>query len=707
MPRTEKLYGSSSWIRGWQAWALLSVLSLLPYLPSLRNGFAFDDQSLIQDNSSVLSSSPADAWTRPFWPDRPACGLYRPVTTFSFWLNARVFGMGAGAFHAFNLLLHMATTLVVWRLLRRLFPAWPGRSLCAAALAAIHPLRSEAVVWAVGRSELLAAFWGLLAYLQAVIYCEKQDDHLTATKPPAWILPASGVTFGLAMLSKESAAGLCLLPVLHYFLWGRRKAWRSVFLVWLPPVALMLFLRVLIFGSALAIGQINRVDNILAHMPVWNRMLGALGFQWSLIGQVLLPVRLTPDYSFSQLVPTPAWQIAGAALLVLGATVVVHAARARDWARLWGICFVTFTGLLTSNVLFPIGTVLAERLAYLPSVGAFWLLVDSADRLRLWLRNRLPGAGWLFLVVALSWGVGLGVRAWIRTLDWRDNGTLFRAAAKTSPRSVRVLVARARVYAAAGDLEAAVGEGEKALAQVPDFSPAVEVTTFCLRALGRPQEGCDLAEPIVRAGTGDPLLLCELAYTYLALNRGADADAVFRQASHVLPPGDPRPITGHASALALQSKWIEAEQAWKAAVALTPEDFFTRRNWAYALWQTGAVDSAEAVYRGVLDEIPDDPSGLNDLAWFLAGSSRNPDEAVALARRAFRARPDRDSADTLLEALLRLRGCAAARAWVDSVASDPNPDLHAQILKKLEERCGSTSTGPDRGLGLAGSAGRR
>jgi len=124
---------------------------------------------------------------------------------------------------------------------------------------------------------------------------------------------------------------------------------------------------------------------------------------------------------------------------------------------------------------------------------------------------------------------------------------------------------------------------------------------------------------------------------------------------------------GIASALAAQSRWSEAASAWENAVSRDPGNRLAHHNWAFALWQAGREDEAEAMYRRILRAEPDDP------------------EAVTLARAAYAARPDANAADTLIEALLARDGCSAARAWVDSL--ERSGTVPGSIRSKLAERC--------------------
>jgi len=82
---------------------------------------------------------------------------------------------------------------------------------------------------------------------------------------------------------------------------------------------------------------------------------------------------LSPDYSYPQLLVSAPWMAGGALLALLGLGAIWWIWRRRDAELLWGASFLIAAGALTSNVLFPIGTILAERLVYLPSLGVIWM----------------------------------------------------------------------------------------------------------------------------------------------------------------------------------------------------------------------------------------------------------------------------------------------------------------------------------------------
>ena len=77
-------------------------------------------------------------------------------------LDAELFGKGPAGPHFTNLLFHLANTVLLFLLLRRLTAAtW--RSAFVAALFALHPLHVESVAWISERKDVLSTFFGLLA----------------------------------------------------------------------------------------------------------------------------------------------------------------------------------------------------------------------------------------------------------------------------------------------------------------------------------------------------------------------------------------------------------------------------------------------------------------------------------------------------------------------------------------------------------------
>ena len=95
---------------------------------------------------------------------------WHPLTSLSHILDCQFYGLNAGGHHFTSVLLHGATAILLFLVLRRMTAAlWP--SALVAALFAIHPLRVESVAWISERKDVLSGFFFMLtlgAYLRYV-----------------------------------------------------------------------------------------------------------------------------------------------------------------------------------------------------------------------------------------------------------------------------------------------------------------------------------------------------------------------------------------------------------------------------------------------------------------------------------------------------------------------------------------------------------
>ncbi len=691
-------------------WLILAAAATVPFLPSLQGEFVFDDTGVILDNKAVWESTPWAAAHSSYWPGWPEAGLYRPVTILSYWLTARIFGRAAWAFHAGNLLLNAAVAILLTGVLLRLFPRHRGTALAASFIFAVHPLHSEAVASIVGRAELWAAFWSMAAYSLAL----RTSGHVTAR------VVLSSLAFALALLSKESAAGLMALPVLHSLPWASAEAtrrmarlktagrkrhhaarpggrpdegaseppdWRWIGAGWAMALAAVMLLRIRVLGSLFGLERVGMVENVLAYADPWTRVGNAMGFQWILIRRLFVPWTLSADFSYPQLVPSGAWAAAGVLLLAMTTLALAAAIRRRSWPWTWGIGWILGTGLLTSNLLFPLGTVLAERLAYLPSAGAIWLIALAFTHVTAQAGRPVRTALW---ALAILWVAFLSVRSFLRSQDWRDGLSLYTSAVAAAPRSAKMWSNLSRTYTEADRLPEAMEAGRKAVALLPEYTLAARALGAALARSGHHEEALEVLERIRAHGERDPQYLTVLGNILLELGRAGEAEHLFRRAISLDRISDSRHSVGLASSLAMQERWAESREAWRSAVMRHPDNLEYRRVWAYTVWQAGSPDSAEALYRSVLTETPRNPAVLNDMAWFLAVTERDMEEALRLAGRAFSMNPSLQTGDTWLEALVRARGCGFARSWFDSLSrAGVDAEITAHVIQGLEDRCGT------------------
>jgi Flp pilus assembly protein TadD len=154
------------------------------------------------------------------------------------------------------------------------------------------------------------------------------------------------------------------------------------------------------------------------------------------LGLFVAPVTLSADYSFNQIPAIAALsdaRVLAAALLALAAAAAL-AGFVRDQAP-WSISVLALLlfWLPVSNTLVPIGTIMAERLFYLPSAPLCLLLGTLVG----WASARWPSRRQLGNLALAFVLVAHGGRSFVRSRDWRSEESLFRATVITAPRSAK------------------------------------------------------------------------------------------------------------------------------------------------------------------------------------------------------------------------------------------------------------------------------
>lgn len=151
-----------------------------------------------------------DFWGTPL-ADSGSHGSYRPLCVFSFKLNHFFDGFKPIGYHLVNVLLHCIATVLVVKVARHLLQSIWG-TIVAGALFASHPIHTEAVAGIVGRADIAACVFYLLAFLtycKHVTWREKSDKQ-------NWLSLILAIGFAIAaILCKETAATSLVLCALY------------------------------------------------------------------------------------------------------------------------------------------------------------------------------------------------------------------------------------------------------------------------------------------------------------------------------------------------------------------------------------------------------------------------------------------------------------------------------------------------------------
>ncbi len=460
------------------AWRLLALWALVvvAYSNSFQAGLVYDSSRAITQDARIHAVTPRNLrliLSEGYWRGRTVYGLYRPLTTFSYLLNYAVFGNGThpAGYHWVNFALHAVNVSLVYLLGLLVFEAAPVPAFALAALWGLHPLLTESVTNIVGRADLLAAF-GVLAGL----LCYVKSATAAGRRKLLWVAAmVAAQTVGI--FSKENAAVLPGIMLLYDLTWRGRTAWRGRALTYsalVLPFAAFFYLRV-----RLPMHLAGHVENPLLSAGFWTARLTAIKVIGKYLWLFVWPARLSADYSYNA-VPLFGWHPAGwedAKALIALALCLGAARLAVRWYRtrkpLFFFLAFFFVALApTSNLVILIGSIMAERFVYLPSVGLARCVVAAIYALGRQVSGRrllAMRAAWIalgFLCLACA------VRTYARNFDWLDEYTLWTSAVDVCPESAKAHDNLGIALAQLGQLPDAIVEYQLALRIDPDYAGA-------------------------------------------------------------------------------------------------------------------------------------------------------------------------------------------------------------------------------------------
>jgi tetratricopeptide (TPR) repeat protein len=369
---------------------------------------------------------------------------------------------------------------------------------------------------------------------------------------------------------------------------------------------------------------IEFTENPLVSAGFWTARLTAVKVVGMLLWLFLWPAHLSADYSYNA-VSLFGWRVSNwedakaliALAVCLGAALlaVLLAVRWRRTGRplLFFLVFFFVALSPTSNLIMLIGSIMAERFLYLPSVGLAGCAVAAIHALgQRRLLNR-PGVAqgaahvaWAALVLVC---LAFTARTYARNFDWQDDRSLWTSAVDVCPESARPHYNLGIQLERTPDgLPEAIAQYQAALRIQPDHAEAHN----------------NLANALARMPGRLPEAIAEY------------------QAALRIRPAYAEAHDNLANALArTPGRLPEAIAEYQAALRIQPDRTAVHYNLANALARMpGRLPEAIAEYEAVLRSEPDFAEAHVNLGNTLAQAPGRLPEAIAEYEAALRIRPD-------------------------------------------------------------------
>jgi tetratricopeptide (TPR) repeat protein len=641
--------------RDWFYGFLLIGVILFVYARVWHAGFIWDDESHLTQNPCIVGPlGLKDIWTS-------SQAVYYPLVLTTFWTLHKFVGLNPSPYHILNMLLHAASAVLLWRILRQLHVrgAWLGGALWA-----LHPVMVQSVSWVTELKNTQSC----LFYLLSIFWFLKVDAEETGDRTRWWRFSWALLFFVMAIASKPSTV---MLPgVLALCVWWRRGQIQSRNLMTLIP-----FILISALASVWTIWE--QKFHAGASGPEWaqtwpERLIIAGRAIWFYLGKLVWPHPLIFIY--------PRWEISPSRVMAylpllagLAGLIILWLTRGK-WKR-----SVSFAAAYFVISLFPVlgffsvyffrYSFVSDHFQYLASMGPLALAgagITEGIAATGWKSFLRPTVCGLLLLV-------LGVLTWRQSAIYHDTVTLYtgtlgknpgcwmahynlaialrakgetdsavahyRQAVVLRPDYAEAHYNLARILVEKGEFEEAIVDYEKALAVNPADADAHNNLGSTLFQIGRVNEAIVHYQKALAIQPDYADASCNLANALLSKG-DMDGALVYYLTGLALSPNHAEAQYNLASALLRKGRTDEAIAHYQKTLELQPGNADAHANLGSALLEKGHVQDAIAQYREALALVPENVTAQSNLAWLLATSSdpslRNGSEAVLLAETASR-----------------------------------------------------------------------
>jgi tetratricopeptide (TPR) repeat protein len=477
----------------------LAVVTFGIYAQVMGHQFiTLDDDSYIKENPVVNRGVTLAGLAWAFTTFHQA--NWHPLTWIAHMIDSQLFGIKAGGHLLVNALIHVANTLLVfWFLLRTTHARWP--SALVAALFALHPLHVESVAWASERKDTLSTFFGLLSLIAYVRYAEAPS-----IRRYAW----TAIMLALGLLAKPMLVTwpfvMLLLdywPLRRFDLTSRREVATKLW----PLVREKLPLFALVAASAVVTSVAQSHGGgvrAFTEFPIALRLSNALVSYAKYLLLAFWPNDLAVYYPYAGI---PAWQVIGAALLLIAITAFCFFQRRIRPYLIVG--WFWFLGTLVPVIgLVQVGSqTMADRYFYIPSIGLFIALVFGLANIAE-MRRVAP---WLRAAVASGVLLALATLTNAQIHRWTDSFALFQHVLAVTPPNYTIETSLGLALGKSNRYDDAAAHFQKALKIRPDFYDALFNMGVIRFYQGRLPEAVEYYQAAIHSQPGAPEAHMQLA----------------------------------------------------------------------------------------------------------------------------------------------------------------------------------------------------
>ncbi len=375
---------------------VILFISFVIYMQGVNYALMFwDDNLYVTHNQDIrgLSFENFKLFFTEFY-----AGNYQPLTLISYAIEYYFVGLSPWLYHFTNIILHVINAVLVYILIKKIYPKSDYVALFVAAFFAIHPMKVESVVWISERKDVLYGFFFLLSLI-----C--YSNYLRSKKTGTFVL--SALFFVCSCLSKSAAVILPIMMLAFDFYAGR------VFNIKTIMEKAPLFMISIIFGYIAILSQKAAMPTEPLFSLDYRVMTVANAFI-SYFLKAILPFNLSALYPYPTEIPNTYYL---SFILACGLifSIIYFFRKSKEFV--FGMLFFLISIMLVLQIKMVGNATMADRYTYIPYIGLFFILGVFIDRVITQYQTKK---------VILTMGLIIfSAITYSRTLKWKTDETLF------------------------------------------------------------------------------------------------------------------------------------------------------------------------------------------------------------------------------------------------------------------------------------------
>ena len=538
--------------RRYLIYILLAAAAAIPFLPSLFNGFVYDDREFFLTWEGIKHLR----LDRIFLGDQPTGfhHVYRPVRNLFIVVLYSFLGSNAFAFHLISIIIHAINVMFIYTITKKIAPA---SALIVSIVFAVMPIHVEAINLIIAGTQAIGIAFFLLAFYTYIVY---QESH----KKTFFFISVAAAF--IAYFTYEMTLTMPFLLILYdicirdFRLMELKKKFLT-YALYISGAIVFFIVRTLVLPSAVKGSLLIPIDFSIRMLTTTKALLSYMYltiFNWPLSAHHQFDLSINFDRNVLMA------SIVLLFILLLAGYLLKTRQRVYAFAIFW-----FFIALLPVLNIVQIASFVMEHYLYIASYGSA-LIFGTA--LSYWNQSPKENIRFAALCATIFLVFLFGTLTWQQSREWRTDETLWLAALRQEPHSTKAMTNLAVYYKEHGNLAKAENYLQRAANEQRGLAPILMNFADLALTEGRPNEAISYLQQALSIKPQDPKIHNALGMAYSSIGDTANAAKEFQAAIDVYPQF----LEGifNLAVMKLDQKlWGEAILLFERAKLLQPDSY--------------------------------------------------------------------------------------------------------------------------------------